>query len=246
MPEPRIRSLADSVGAKALAIRSEMKGTTAVLTFHGELVYGCVPVLEHALDKLPRTSTELVLDMADVSFMDSSGLEFLVRLQEYSDLGDLPVRTVNWRGQPLRVLEITGVSEVVADLGSDARPAAPPPSEEGLHASGAAVERAEQVDHLQEEVRQLHQAIESRPVIDQARGIIMAVEACGAEDAWAILREASQHTNMKLKTVATAVVTSVDGDAPAEPLRRALNDAAVRRRRRARRGGEGTPSGTEQ
>ncbi|MEU3502959.1 GAF and ANTAR domain-containing protein [Streptomyces hundungensis] len=56
------------------------------------------------------------------------------------------------------------------------------------------------------EVEQLETALRSRPVIDQASGIVMHVLACEAEDAFALLRTVSQRTNRKLVDVAEAVV----------------------------------------
>jgi hypothetical protein len=89
-----------------------------------------------------------------------------------------------------------------------------------------AAERADQVQRRQEEVQQLQQAIASRPIIDQARGILMAVETFTADQAWDVLRDASQHANTKLRSVAAALVAvSTGGPTPAGPLRTALRDA---------------------
>ncbi|MGW2858467.1 ANTAR domain-containing response regulator [Streptomyces sp. NPDC001205] len=56
------------------------------------------------------------------------------------------------------------------------------------------------------EVEHLETALRSRPVIDQASGIVMHVLACEADEAFAILRTISQRTNRKLADVAEAVV----------------------------------------
>ncbi|QTE30395.1 GAF and ANTAR domain-containing protein [Pengzhenrongella sicca] len=58
-------------------------------------------------------------------------------------------------------------------------------------------------------------AMASRSTIDQAIGIIMAQNRCSAEDAFAILRRASSHRNVKLRVVAAAVVQGITGVAPA-------------------------------
>ncbi|WP_374117695.1 ANTAR domain-containing protein, partial [Streptomyces sp. XM83C] len=78
----------------------------------------------------------------------------------------------------------------------------------------AVPDREERLRLLQEEIAQLRHAIASRPVIDQARGILMATHCCTSEEAWAILREASQLSNTKLRLVATALVTGTRPDAP--------------------------------
>jgi len=66
-------------------------------------------------------------------------------------------------------------------------------------------------------VEQLQSSLGSRTVIDQALGIIMAREACTQARAFAILRSASQNSNVKLRDIATAVVTSVTGEPPQPP-----------------------------
>lgn len=58
-------------------------------------------------------------------------------------------------------------------------------------------------------VRQLAQALESRPVIDQAKGILMRDRGCTASEAFDLLVAASQRTNRKLRTIAQDVVDSV-------------------------------------
>ena len=53
---------------------------------------------------------------------------------------------------------------------------------------------------------QLQTALTSRPVIEQAKGIMMAREGCTEEEAFDILRRASQRANVKLRDVAAEVV----------------------------------------
>jgi GAF domain-containing protein len=63
-------------------------------------------------------------------------------------------------------------------------------------------------------VEQLRSSLASRGVIDQALGIIMAREHCTQDRAFAILRSASQNSNVKLRDIASAVVTSITGEPP--------------------------------
>ena len=49
---------------------------------------------------------------------------------------------------------------------------------------------------------QLREAIESRDIIGQAKGILMARESCTADEAFEILRRASQRENIKLRDIA--------------------------------------------
>ncbi|MEU4163232.1 GAF and ANTAR domain-containing protein [Actinoplanes sp. NPDC026670] len=54
--------------------------------------------------------------------------------------------------------------------------------------------------------RHMQAAMESRAVIEQAKGIIMGERRCTADEAFAILTRVSQDTNRKLRDVAAALV----------------------------------------
>jgi len=60
-----------------------------------------------------------------------------------------------------------------------------------------------------EQVSQMQQAMTSRAVIEQAKGILMAGRRCGADEAFGILRDLSSSSNRKLRDVAQAVVEDV-------------------------------------
>jgi GAF domain-containing protein len=64
---------------------------------------------------------------------------------------------------------------------------------------------------------QLRASLASRSAIDQATGIIMAEQRCTAEEAFAILRAASQNRNLRLRQVAEHIVTGVTGKPPQPP-----------------------------
>jgi GAF domain-containing protein len=63
---------------------------------------------------------------------------------------------------------------------------------------------------------QLRASLVSRPVIDQALGIIIAREKCTQSAAFAILRNASQNSNTKLRDLAARIVTNATGE-PLQP-----------------------------
>jgi|tagenome__1003787_1003787.scaffolds.fasta_scaffold20144536_1 transcriptional regulator with GAF, ATPase, and Fis domain len=58
---------------------------------------------------------------------------------------------------------------------------------------------------------QLRIAMESRAVIEQAKGIIIATRRCSPDDAFDVLRSQSQHENRKLRDVATELVRQAGG-----------------------------------
>lgn len=54
--------------------------------------------------------------------------------------------------------------------------------------------------------QQMQEAMQSRAVIEQAKGIIMGQRRCSAEEAFAILAQVSQDSNRKLREVAESLV----------------------------------------
>jgi GAF domain-containing protein len=63
--------------------------------------------------------------------------------------------------------------------------------------------------------KQLRDALESREIIGQAKGILMERERCSADEAFGLLRGVSQRTNRKLRDVSQDVVDSVARVRPA-------------------------------
>ena len=70
------------------------------------------------------------------------------------------------------------------------------------------VAAAQAVRASHETVEQLNHALASRDMIGQAKGILMAREGCNSDEAFDMLRRASQRMNQKLRDVAEQIVTS--------------------------------------
>lgn len=64
----------------------------------------------------------------------------------------------------------------------------------------------DQVFRLQEEVRQLKEAVVSHAVVDQAIGVVIALGGVTPDEGWIVLKEVSQHTNIKLRNVAETIL----------------------------------------
>ncbi|RPF37359.1 ANTAR domain-containing protein [Streptomyces sp. TLI_185] len=75
---------------------------------------------------------------------------------------------------------------------------------------------------------QLSRALASRAVIDQARGMVMALAPCSSERAWDLLVDVSQHCNIKLRDVAAALVATTTDETLPEPMQRELRRALRR------------------
>lgn len=78
------------------------------------------------------------------------------------------------------------------------------------------------LDQLESELTGLRTAMLSRAVIEQAKGMIMLRDKCGADDAFATLVRVSQSAHLKLRDVAERVVEWGSGVAP-DPLSPAVS-----------------------
>jgi GAF domain-containing protein len=82
--------------------------------------------------------------------------------------------------------------------------------------AAAAIANMHLYDESRTLVEQMRAAAQSRAVIDQARGILMVQNHCGPEEAFAILRQTSQHANRKIRDLARDIVDRASGaDTPA-------------------------------
>jgi len=209
-------------GLNNLTIDAGVEGDRAVLVLRGDLIDGCADTLARALARLPDGTGRVDLDMAGVAFMDTTGLRLLEVLDTYGRRRRIQVTATGWNDQPRRVLEMAGLDpdDPLHGPGTHREPVP----------SAVVLERAEQVDLLRKEVQQLRQAIVTRPVIDQARGVLMATHACSSDQAWNVLREASQLSNTKLRKVAAMVTAEAEGGGPlpSPELRQALRTAIDR------------------
>jgi len=60
-----------------------------------------------------------------------------------------------------------------------------------------------------DEVRDLRRALASQPVIEQAKGMLMARHGCTADEAFQLLCQASMRQNRKIRDIACAIVESI-------------------------------------
>lgn len=84
-----------------------------------------------------------------------------------------------------------------------------------------AIALAQRLADAREYADDLRTAMESRAVIDQAIGVIMGRRGCRADEAFGLLRAASQRRNVKLRDLCEELLTSVGGGPPTDgrPLR---------------------------
>jgi hypothetical protein len=76
---------------------------------------------------------------------------------------------------------------------------------------------ADEIVELREEVDQLNEAVTSHATVDQAIGMMVALGRVTPDEGWAVLREVSQLTNIKLRSLAELVlIWGRNGDLPSD------------------------------
>ncbi|MFF3918193.1 ANTAR domain-containing protein [Streptomyces sp. NPDC001852] len=90
------------------------------------------------------------------------------------------------------------------------------------------VNEPDRISELQAEVDQMKEAVVSHAVVDQAIGMVVALGRVTPDEGWEVLREVSQHTNIKLRNIAELIlIWARRGDIPPDVLA-ALEDALDR------------------
>jgi anti-sigma B factor antagonist len=91
----------------------------AGVAVRGEVELATAPALTAALeDGIRRTSGAFVVDLVAVDFLDSSGIACLVRARALLGRDDRALALVCPPGSVRRVLELTGIDELVPVYGS--------------------------------------------------------------------------------------------------------------------------------
>ena len=75
----------------------------------------------------------------------------------------------------------------------------------------AALTRAEALFRATTQTQNLLRAMESRAVIEQAKGIVMAQRKCTAQEAFTMIRTVSMNENLKVADLAASIVASASG-----------------------------------
>lgn len=165
------------------------------VTVRGEVDISAAPALERTLRRALRCAARGVdLDLGGTTFCDCSGLNVLLAARRRA-LEHGRTLTIRSAGPAVRhLLTVTGTWPLFT------------PGEHALN---------HDEQELRNEVVQLRRAMQTRPAIDQARGILMATFALSPEDAWDVLVRISQNTNTKLHVLAGELVgTARDGGLP--------------------------------
>lgn len=170
------------------------------------------------LPPLPEAGAALLAHLLDVvtgAVPAATGAALVADGQVLAAAGTTPEG--GWDGPAVVTLAVPGEERLAVVLVLD-RPAVPSDADNAgpalpalalavrvLQGWAAETERAEQMVHM----------VQYRRVIEQAKGLVMAVTGTDAAAAFATLARASQHFNVRLRNLAVALVELVGG-APAE------------------------------
>ncbi|MFI6273563.1 anti-sigma factor antagonist [Streptomyces sp. NPDC050988] len=217
-----------------LKIEAHQVGARTAVVIAGEIDLDGEQQLKQELRRaLAESVTGVDLDLSGVDFCDCSGLNVLLRLRRRA-LKDAKTVVIQ-SADPVveRLLAVTETSSLFAPAptadaartpalpGQDTRPGQTHrPTEEDALPGDA--ER-----DLRAEVVQLKRAMQTRPVIDLARGVLMASFGLSPENAWSVLVAVSQNTNTKLHHLAQEMVGAVQGEPLPEPLQQHLAAAVA-------------------
>ncbi|GAA1367039.1 anti-sigma factor antagonist [Streptomyces beijiangensis] len=214
------------------------------LTLTGELDLSAAPLLAASIEYcLHAPVNGLALDLGAVSFCDCTGLSTLLVAARRAGAAGMAFRVHRPSPMVLRMFVVTG--SVSALLGpslnqrtvhSFAPPAERPmaygrelssgpggrsPAETGVEGDSA---------RLRAENDQLQEALRSRTAIDQSLGILTVRASCSIEESWPLLVEISQHSNIKLRVVAAALVDVTRGIPLPAAIGHATNQALKQRK----------------
>jgi anti-anti-sigma factor len=216
----------------SLKIVTRPGGTRTVVVVSGEIDIDTEQAVRRALRlALARSHGGVDLDLAGVGFCDCAGLNVLlsVRRLALTDGKTLDVRAVSAGVE--RLFALTDTSTLLRHA---PEPAAidgvvnawhehSPTTHDLMEENGV----SDEAEELRVELEQLKRAMLTRPVIDLARGVLMASFALSPEDAWSVLVDVSQHTNTKLHQLAEELVDSVNGTPLPEHLQQRISTAVA-------------------
>ena len=98
---------------EAFSVRIERRGDTAVVVPTGELDLATAPALEASLARAFRSDAgQVVLDLRELEFIDSSGLRTLLTARRQAEDAHLQFSLVAGHRALERTLEIAGVHKV--------------------------------------------------------------------------------------------------------------------------------------
>lgn len=214
-----------------LEIVTRPAGGRTVVAVSGEIDIDTEQTLQRALGlALARSSEGVDLDLAGVGFCDCSGLNVLLRVRRIAVANGKTLAVRSASPGIERLFALTDTSSLFTHACTPVNGVVHHRHEHSATTHGLMTENNgldDDTEELRIEVAQLKRAMLTRPVIDLARGVLMASFGLSPDDAWSVLVDASQHTNTKLHTLAEELVDSVNGPPLPEHLQQQISTAAT-------------------
>jgi anti-sigma B factor antagonist len=101
----------------SLSFDKQKSGDSVTLLCHGRVVSDTAPILQQEVRALIAESKIIVLDLTDVSYMDSSGLGALVGLYISAKRAGKQLRLVNLSDRIKELLRVTNLLSVFEGYG---------------------------------------------------------------------------------------------------------------------------------
>lgn len=112
------------IASDAFRIRWERHGRVHRLIPTGELDIATTPILERAFEAAYKgDATMIVVDLTELSFIDSTGIGALIRMNDSCEAADR-LRVVNGSPAVVKALDITGVRRALPIISIDDDPLA--------------------------------------------------------------------------------------------------------------------------
>lgn len=111
MPEP--------APARRLTTDIERTSELTLVRCHGELVAGVTDVLLSEVRQLIPDSKRIVLDLKDLSYLDSSGIGTIVRLYVTAKSNGCDLELANISGRVRQILGLTDLLSVLRVIGEN-------------------------------------------------------------------------------------------------------------------------------
>jgi len=103
-----------------LSFRIEVEGDTAIVYCSGRLMAGETDALRSEVKKLFPTTKRIVLDLTNLTRMDSMGLGSIVSLYVSAKTAGCSIKMVNFGDRVRQLLIITNLLEVFEEYGKHA------------------------------------------------------------------------------------------------------------------------------
>lgn len=104
-------------GTQELTLEFDRNGTTTIVRCHGRLVSGVADVLYTRVSKVIPESKRIVLDLTDLTFMDSMGLGTVMRLYVSARSSGCSLEMVHIGKRIKELLQLTNIWDVFTTVG---------------------------------------------------------------------------------------------------------------------------------